>query len=58
MSFLKESTNLMDVKLLKLKDEALALLKNYRALREKQSGFQLRVFHLDERGEYMQELHN
>ena len=55
ISFLKKSTSFIDVEPLKFKDDALAAFKNYKALREKQSGCQLKVFHTDGRGEYMGE---
>ena len=37
ISFLEESTGLIDIEALKFKDDALAAFKNYKALREKQS---------------------
>ena len=45
--FLEESTGLIDVEPLKYKDDVLAAFKNYKALREKKSGCQLKVFHTD-----------
>ena len=53
ISFLEESTGLIDIEPLKFKDDALAAFKNY--LREKQSGCQLKFLHIDGRGEYMGE---
>ena len=50
--FLEESTGLIDIEPLKFKDDALTAFKNYRALCEKQSSSQLKVFHTDRRGEY------
>lgn len=52
ISFLEESTGLIDIELLKFKDDALLAFKNYRTLREKQSNCQLKVFHTDGGGEY------
>ena len=40
---------------LKFKDDVLPTFKNYKALREKQSGYQLKVLHTDRGGEYMGE---
>ena len=53
ISVLEESTGLIDIEPLKFKDGALAAFKNYKALREKQSGCQLKVLHTDGGGEYM-----
>ena len=55
ISFLEESTGLIDVEPLKYKDDALAAFKNYKALREKQSGCQLKVLHTDGGGVYVGE---
>ena len=55
ISFLEESTGLIDIESLKYKDNALAAFKDYKALREKQSGCQLKVLHTDGSGEYMGE---
>ena len=53
--FLKESTGLIDIEALKIKDDVLAAFKNYRTLREKQSGCQLKVLHTGRGGEYIGE---
>ena len=55
ISFLEESTGLIDIEPLKYKDDALAAFKDYKALRERQSGCQLKVLHTDGGGEYMGE---
>lgn len=52
ISFFEESTGLIDIEPLKFKDDALATFKSYKALQEKQSDFQLKVFHTDGGGEY------
>ncbi len=54
ISFLEEDIGLIDIEPLK-KDDALAAFKNYKALREKQSGCQLKILHADGGGEYMGE---
>ena len=58
ISFLEERTRVIDIEALKFKDDALAEFKNYKALREKQSGCQLKIFHIDGGGEYMGEFVN
>ena len=55
ISFLEENKGLIDIEPLKFKDDALATFKNYEALREKQSGCQLKILHTDGGGEYMGE---
>lgn len=40
---------------LKFKDNVFSAFKNYKALYEKQSGYQLKVFHIDRGGEYIGE---
>ena len=51
--FLEESTDLIDIELLKYKDDILVTFKNYKTLREKQSSYQLKVFHTNGGREYM-----
>ena len=58
ISFLKESTSLIDIKPLKYKDDILAVFKNYKTLREKQSDCQLKVLHIDRGGKYVREFDN
>ena len=53
--FLEESTRLIDVDLFKFKDDVLSIFKNYKALRKKQSGCQLKVLHINRGDEYMGE---
>ncbi len=55
ISFLEESKGLIDIEPLKFKDDALAAFQNYKALREKKSGYLLKIFHTDGGGEYMRE---
>lgn len=55
ISFLEGNTGLIDVEPFKFKDDALPTFKNYKALCEKQSDCQLKVFHTDRGGEYMRE---
>lgn len=45
ISFFEESTGLVDIEPLKLKDDALTAFKSYKALREKQSDVHLKVLH-------------
>lgn len=52
ISFFEESTGLIDIEPLKFKDDVLAAFKSYKAFQEKQSDFQLKVFHTDGDGEY------
>ena len=52
ISFLDESTGLIDIEFLKFKDDALKAFKDYKTLREKQSGCQLKILHTDGGGEY------
>lgn len=52
ISFFEESTGLINIELLKFKDNGLATFKNYKALHKKHSGCQLKTLHTD-RGEYM-----
>lgn len=54
ISFFEESTGLINIELLKFKDNGLATFKNYKALQEKHSGCQLKALHTDG-GEYMGE---
>ena len=53
ISFLKESTRLINIEPLKYKDDALAAFKDYKALCERQSCCQLKVLYTDGGGEYM-----
>ncbi len=53
ISFLEECTSLVDIEPPKFKDNTLAAFKNYKALREKQSGCQLKVLYIDGGREYM-----
>ncbi len=55
ISFLEERTGLIDIKPINFKDDAVAAFKNYKALLEKQSGCQLKIFHTNGEGEYMGE---
>ena len=43
---------MIDIEPLKFKDDALTAFKSYKALQEKQSDFQLKVFYTDGDGEY------
>ena len=52
---MEESIGLIDVEPLKYKNDALAVFKNYKALCEKQSSYQLKILHTDRGGEYMGE---
>ncbi len=47
ISFLERSKGLIEIEPLKFKGDALAAFKNYKSLREKQSGCQLKIFHTD-----------
>ena len=58
ISFLEESIGLINVELLKYKDNGLAVFKNYKALQKKQSDCQLKVLHIDRGGEYVREYDN
>ena len=53
ISFLEDSTDFIDIEPLKFRDDALVAFRNYKALREKQSGCQLKIFHTDGGGEYL-----
>lgn len=46
------------MKPLKFKDDAFPIFKNYKALHEKQSSYQLKILHSDKRGEYMGEFND
>ncbi len=50
ISFLEESTCLIDIEPLNVKVDALTTFKNCKALREKQSGCQLKILHKDRGG--------
>lgn len=49
---MEESIGFIDVEPLKFKDDAFSTFKNYKALYEKQSGCQLKVFYTDGEDEY------
>ncbi len=55
ISSLEKNIGLIEIEPLKFKDDALAAMKNYKALREKQSGCQLKILYTDGGGEYMRE---
>ncbi len=51
--FLEESKGFIDIEPLKFKEDALVAFKNNKALNEKESGCQLKIFHTDRGGEYI-----
>lgn len=53
--FLKKSISLINVESLKYKNDVLTILKNYKALREKKSACQLKVFYTNEKKKYIRE---
>lgn len=55
---MEESIDLIDIELLKFKDDGVVAFKNFRALCEKQSDCQLKIFHIDGEWEYMEGFDN
>lgn len=58
ISFLEENIRLIDVKLLKYKDNVLITFKNYKALYKDESSYQLKIFYINKRRKYIRQFDN